>query len=265
MPPALTAQTTPRTLAPMCPHCGREAPLVYRGPLAYCSACDKPRPPLSAAGVNITGKPAKVGGTLASVLGWVVLGLTLAIALSVGALLQAILPPAGLVIGGVIAVVGIAAALVLLLGGRFLTRTGDRAALGAKSEAVRALAQNQKGIVRTELVARSLGMPVQEADAFLTSLSRQPDSGVILEVDNDGKLYYRFAEFAPEVPWPPPGTPLEPAPVALPAENTGLRVAKTELTSPQKTQLADPLPEEGIGSEVSTVDETSTKRSRALP
>jgi hypothetical protein len=245
----------------MCPHCGREAPLVYRGPLAYCSACDKPRPPLSAAGVNVTGKPAKVGGKLASVLGWVILVVTLAMALVVGSLLQALLPPAGLVIGGVIAAVGIAAALVLLLGGRFLTRTGDRAATGAKSEAIRALAQNQKGILRADMVGRALGMPASEADAFLTSLSRLPDSGVVLEVDNDGKLYYRFAEFAPEIPWPPPGAAM-PTPMTAGADNTGLRVDKTQL-SPPRPQLAEPLPEEEIGSDIATVDETATKRSRA--
>jgi len=169
--------------------------------------------PLAAAGVNVTGKPAKIGGVIASVLGWVVLAVVLAVALILGALLQAIFPPGaivGWVVGGVIAAIGVAAALVLLLGGRFLQRSGDRAVLAARKEAAVALARNQKGIVRADAVAISLGISVADADAFLTELSRQPDSGVVLEVDSDGKIFYRFPAFAPELPWPGPDTAQSP-------------------------------------------------------
>ena len=223
----------------MCPHCGREAPLLYRGPLAYCSACNKPRVPLSAGGVNLTGKPAKIGGTVASVLGWTVLAVMLGIALILGALLQAIFPPGALVgwaVGGVVAALGVAAALVLLLGGRFLHSAGERASLKARKDAVFALAQNQKGIVRSDLVGSSLGIGVAEADAFLTELSRQPDGGVVLEVDNDGKLFYRFPAILAELPWPGP-LPDN----AVVAEQARLRVPKTELTPPVSS---DVLPEE---------------------
>ncbi len=195
----------------MCPQCGREAPLVYRGALAYCSACNAPRVPLSATGVNLAGKPAKLGGTVAAVAGWAVLAISLGIALIVGAVLQAVFPPGAIVgwaVGGVVAAIGVGAALLLLMGGRFLQRTGDRAAGDARRSAVFALAENQHGIVRTPLVAKTLGIPQPEAEAFLTGLSRDPESGVTLEVDGDGKLYYRFTAIAPELPWPPPGAQL---------------------------------------------------------
>lgn len=234
----------------MCPHCGRDAPLIYKGALAYCSACHKPRVPLSATGVNVAGKPARLGGAVASVLGWVVLAVMLGIALILGALLQAIFPPGAIVgwaVGGVVAVLGIAAALVLLLGGRFLQRSGARASLQVRREAVLALAENQKGILRSDLVAKSLGVPAAEADAFLTELSRAPDGSVVLEVDNDGKIFYRFPAFAPEAPWPAIDAPI----VADPAR---VRVnARTEIAEPVGEPLTDEDAIEGPG---------TTKRAR---
>jgi hypothetical protein len=235
----------------MCPHCGRDAPIVYRGPLAYCSACNRARVPLSAAGVNLTGKPAKIGGTLAKVLGWVVLALMLGIALIVGAVLQAIFPAGAVVgwaVGAVIAALGVAAALVLLMGGRFLHRTGDRASTQARKSAVTALAEHQGGIVRADGVAKALGIPSAEADAFLTELSRQPDADVVLEVDADGKLYYRFPAFAPQAPWPPLGTgtpaPNAPNAQAVAPEELRLRVARTEIAAQPRvarTEVVQPV------------------------
>jgi hypothetical protein len=243
-------------LAPMCPHCGREAPIVYRGPLAYCTACSRARPPLSAAGVNVTGTPAKVGGVLASVVGWVVLAIMLAVALIFGAILQAIVGPGailGWVVGGVIAALGIAASLALLAGGRFLRKTGQRAALSARRDALFALAQHHKGIVRANLVSRSLGMSSVEAEAVLTELSRNPESGITLEVDVDGQLYYRFVEIAPEAPWPPPDRASSDQAVSH-APTERMRVAPKPSTSP----MADDEPVESVD------DEKATKRVRTV-
>lgn len=190
----------------MCPHCGKEAPIVYRGQLAYCFACNHPRAPLVAAGVNVTGKPSKLGGKVAAVLGWVVLAVMSALALLLGGLFHALLGAAAAwIVGGVVAVIGIAAALFLILGGRFLQRSGERAQFAARRDAVFALARSQEGIVRAGVAGAALGISSVEADALLTNLSREPESGVTLEVDGDGKLYYRFTAIAPEAPWPPLG------------------------------------------------------------
>ena len=54
----------------MCPHCGQAAPLVYRGVLAYCSACGQLRGPLTGGSVNHAGSLSKAGGTVAKVFGW---------------------------------------------------------------------------------------------------------------------------------------------------------------------------------------------------
>jgi hypothetical protein len=156
--------------------------------------------------VNLTGKPAKVGGKVTAAAGWVVLVVGLLLAVSTGALLQACGAAAfGWTMGGVVAAFGAVTAWALIWGGRFLQRSGDRAAFGAKREAVFALATSEKGVLRAEMVGRALGLSASEADTFLTNLSREPESGVVLEVDDNGKIYYRFPGIAPEAPWPPLG------------------------------------------------------------
>jgi hypothetical protein len=189
----------------MCPSCGQNAPLVYRGVSAFCSACGKPRMPFTANAVNLRGKPAKLGGTVASVVGWVVLFGTLAAALIVGALFQALFPAAvlGWVLGGLIGTIGVAVSLLLLFGGRALRRSGTDAAQAARLDALGTLAAYQRGIVTSQAASEALGVSFEEADAFLTALAKQPESGVSLEVDDEGKLTYRFLRYAPQPVWPP--------------------------------------------------------------
>jgi len=188
----------------MCPHCGQNAPLVYRGVSAFCSACGEPRIPFTANAVNLRGKPSKIGGTLASVVGWVLLFGTLAAALIVWGVLQSLFPgaPAGWVLGGVIATIGTAASLVLLLGGRALRRSGSNAAEAARLDALGTLAAHHKGTVTAQIASEALGCTYEEADAFLTLIAKRPESGVSLEIDDDGKIFYRFARYAPAQAWP---------------------------------------------------------------
>jgi hypothetical protein len=176
----------------------------------------------------------KLGGTVTAAVGWTVLAITILLSLIIGPAIGWLVGAmAGWIAGGGVAAVGIAIAVALVMGGRALQRTGDRAAFGAKRDAVFALARNQSGILRAGLVGTALGVPTAEADAFLTNLSREPDSGVTLEVDHDGKLYYRFAGIAAEAPWPPPGVRLAPANGA-----SGVRVARTEIGVPGAADAA---------------------------
>jgi hypothetical protein len=188
----------------MCPTCGQDAPLVYKSVLAFCSACGKPRIPLSASAVNFRGKPATIGGTVAAVAGWLLLFGTLAVALTVGAVLQAIFPVGavvGWIVGGVIAVAGVVTSLLLLFGGRALRRSGTNASRAARLDALNTLAAYQRGVVTAQMASESLGLSLDQADAFLTSLAKQPDSGVTLEVDEDGKITYCFANHARPLAW----------------------------------------------------------------
>jgi hypothetical protein len=191
----------------MCPHCGQNAPLVYRGVSAFCSACGQARLPFTANAVNLKGKPAKIGGTVAAVAGWVLLLGSLAAALIVGAIFQAIFPAAvlGWVLGGVIGALGGGISLLLLFGGRALRRSGTTAAESARFDALGTLAAHQKGIVTAQNASEALGCTYEEADAFLTTLAKRPDGGISLEVDDDGKIFYRFARYAPQPVWPGEG------------------------------------------------------------
>ena len=173
--------------------------------------------------MNLAGKPSKLGGTVASVVGWVVLAATLGIAIILTALLQAIFPIGSVVgwaVGGVVAALGIGASMMLLLGGRFLLQTGDKAAVSARRSAILALAENQHGILRASVVAHALAMSPTEAEAALTDISRDPQSGVTLEVDAEGKLYFRCLEIAARFP------AYAPAAMAPPPENPRVRVEK---------------------------------------
>jgi hypothetical protein len=225
----------------MCPHCGQNAPLVYKGVSAFCSACGKPRTPFTANAVNLRGKPAKIGGTVAAVAGWVVLGLSLTIALVIGVLLQAIFPAAaaGWVIGGVIATFGLAASLLLLFGGRALRRSGTQAAEAAKLEALGSLAAYHNGVITPQGAADALGLPIEQADQLLTSLAKQPESGISLEFDEEGRIAYRFARYAPAQAWPramatpaPPGAEIPGGAVGPRVDQGGRVRVNTEVAQP---------------------------------
>src|SRR5512143_1753677 len=82
----------PASFAASCPNCRRNAPIVYRGVMAYCTACGAPRLPLTTKATNLAGKTSILGGTLARVLGWIVLGSGLVVGLGLLGLLQAIFP-----------------------------------------------------------------------------------------------------------------------------------------------------------------------------
>ena len=58
----------------LCPNCYKDAPIVYRGVSAHCTACGALRVPLANQSVNMAGQPSKVGGAVAKVFGWLLLG-----------------------------------------------------------------------------------------------------------------------------------------------------------------------------------------------
>jgi len=177
----------------ICPNCRKDAPTISRGLRVYCTVCGAPRSLLNTGTpVNVAGKPTKVGATLASIFGWVILLGGLLTALGIGALLQAIWPAAiaGYVLGGFIGGMSLLFGLGLILGGRKLRQSGEQSTRSAQEEAVFALAARRGGSVTPAELARSIRIPVAEADALLTALAKQPDGRVSLEVEDDGTLRY---------------------------------------------------------------------------
>jgi hypothetical protein len=184
----------------ICPACGREAPIVYRGVVPYCTACGALRAPLSSASVNLAGKPSRVGGTFAVVLGWVVLALGGSTALGVVLLLLALSWPAGaLAIGLPIALVTLITGVLLVKSGRSLQASGEDAERATRAQALLAMAA-QRGAVTAREAAQALSTSVADADAMLTDLAKREPDRVAVDVDDQGVVWYRVA--------PAPGEPI---------------------------------------------------------
>ena len=188
-------------MAPMCPHCGREAPIVYRGGIPYCTACGALRAPLSSPSINHAGRPSKVGGTFASVLGWLVLVCGGSLALAVVLLSLALhAVGVGLAIAIPVAVVDLVIGIALVRSGRSLSSSGVEAARSTREQALLAVAAH-RGSVTAADAARALGVGIAEADAMLTALAKRDPERVAVDVDDEGVVWYRVSA-APGEPLP---------------------------------------------------------------
>ncbi len=179
----------------MCPYCRKNAPIVYRGVAAYCTACGGPRWPLAAKSTNLAGQTSIVGGTVARVFGWIVLGLGLTLGLMLMGLLQAIFPAgfAGYAVGIPIALLGLGFGIALLRGGKSLAKTGMDEQKETRVQAIFSLSEHRGGIVTAQEVASAVGMPVAEADALLTELAKTHPDHAGVEIDDQGGVYYRVS------------------------------------------------------------------------
>jgi hypothetical protein len=210
----------------LCPHCRQNAPLVYRGLQAFCTACGAPRLPLANASVNLAGQPSKVGGTVARVFGWMVLagGWVVAslLALLIGVVLEAGLT--ALWVAAPIALVASVVAYFILRGGKALQKSGDDEELATKRHAAFALANTRGGVLRAVDVAHALSMSVDAGDALLTKLAKEEPESVSVDFDDHGNVLYRFAAATPRM-----------APNAVPAH---VRIAPP----PVRVDAREPLP-----------------------
>lgn len=185
----------------LCPQCGQEAPIVYRGVVPHCTACGAVRAPLSSASVNMAGQPARVGGAFARVLGWLVLVFGGSIALAVTLLLLAVGWPMGaLAIGLPIALVTLFVGIALVRSGRSLSASGSQTEQATLTQALLALAAH-RGAVTARDAAQALHVGVAEADAMLTELAKRDPGRVAVDVDDQGVVWYRVAA-APGEPIP---------------------------------------------------------------
>ncbi|MBK8253935.1 MAG: hypothetical protein IPK82_14890 [Polyangiaceae bacterium] len=190
----------------MCPYCGQDAPIVYRGVNAFCTACGKQRPALIAPSVSYAGKPAKVGGTVAKATGWVVLVIGLCISLFLGLLFGAVGTFVGagawlgLAFGVPPAILTAVISTVLLVSGKKLGQSGAHKEKEMRRKALFALAQNRNGKVTADDASRSLGIPPTDANALLEELAKTAPEAVSLEVDDNGRIYYTFPHLLAAAP-----------------------------------------------------------------
>ena len=146
--------------------------------------------------VNVSGKPARWGGIAARVAGWSALVIGLSVALLVGALAQAIAPHGivGYVLGGLIGAGTLAVSTGLLIGGRSLEKSGEHTERAVQEQTLFGLAKTRSGIVTSVEAARALDMEVQDADRLLSDMAKRADGAFLLEVDDNGTLYYVLRE-----------------------------------------------------------------------
>lgn len=180
----------------MCPHCRQNAPLIYRGANAFCTACGAPRGVWTNTSVNLAGQPAKVGGQVTRVFGWIVLVLgTLAAAGTLAACgaIVGFASAAPYVFAVPLALVAWVVSYFLFRGGKSLEKSGEERQKATRMQAVSALANTRGGIVTPVDLARAIGVTEKEADQILTTMAKESPEHVSIEVDDNGGIFYRFA------------------------------------------------------------------------
>jgi hypothetical protein len=178
----------------ICPHCGRNAPLLYRGAVPFCTACGGLRLPLSGASVNLAGKPAKMGGAVAKVFGWGLLLVGLSVALGIGLLVYALATIAvALAIALPIALVVLVVGLVLLKSGQSLVQSGAHTERTTREQALLALASHRGAVTAAE-AAGAIGVSVADADATLTTMAKQQPEQIAVDIDDQGGIWYRAVD-----------------------------------------------------------------------
>ncbi len=175
------------------------------------------RLPLTGSSVNMAGQPSRVGGTVAKVFGWIVLGAGMFVALVLGFFFQWLWPAgyAGIAIGGLVAFITAAVSLLLLRGGKSLQKSGAEEAKFTREKAIFALAAHRGGVLTSFDAATALGMRPEEADSLLTDLAKTKSDQVSLELDDAGSIYFRFPQM---LGWQPPvGGPVRVDPSVAPS------------------------------------------------
>lgn len=186
----------------MCPHCRRNAPILYRGLVSYCTACGRERLPFTGTSLNLAGKPSKLGGCLAGVVGWLVLAGGTVLSLLVGLLFQFAWPDsyAGIVAAIPVAATTLVIGIMLLMGGRKLEKSGEETQERTRDKALFAYASTHAGIVHPREAALALDMPHAEIDARLTELAKTYSDEVSVEFDDRGHIFYEFKALRPAKP-----------------------------------------------------------------
>jgi hypothetical protein len=179
----------------LCPHCHQNAPVLYKGVFAFCSACDQPRAPFSGKALAFAGQPSKWGGRVGRVVGALVLILGLLLATALMLFFQLLWPAShlGYALGAPIALVAVVLGSLFLIASSRLGRAGAEAERQARVEAVYALAVNRNGMLTTADTARALQLPPATVEALLGELAKTEPEYVSLELDEEGQAFYLFS------------------------------------------------------------------------
>jgi hypothetical protein len=149
--------------------------------------------------VNLAGKPSRVGGIVASVVGWVVLvvggSMALGIELLFAAFGAALL---GAAFALPVAIVALVLGIVLVRRGGSLSRSGLAEERATREQALLELVAHRGSVTAAE-AAQTLGVTVAQADAMLTDFAKRDPDRLAVDVDDQGVLRYRVARVAADV------------------------------------------------------------------
>ncbi len=189
-----------------CPHCNAVAAVMQRGGITVCAACGKPRAGTALLGgarggsivpASHTGRSASTTAMLARARGRAKRGfgiLSLGAGVLAAVLAAMVLPGAfGLGVAALAGLVGVGLGALSIRGGVRSMQDADRADRQARETAVLELAERNEGSLTATDVAKSFGLPVDEADALLTSQVGD-GSRVSVDVDSEGVVRYVFRE-----------------------------------------------------------------------
>ena len=141
----------------------------------------------------MAGKPSRVGATVASVAGGLVLLVGLSIALGLGLLLWAIFSGAvAVAVSLPFALIASVIGALLLRGGSSLRRSGADAERATLDQALLSMAGHHGPVTAVD-AARLLNVTVASADAMLTELAKREPERVAIDVDDQGVVWYRIA------------------------------------------------------------------------
>ncbi|MGK3981786.1 hypothetical protein WME99_02025 [Sorangium sp. So ce136] len=198
----------------MCPHCGKNAPVIHRGLAAYCTACGRERLPFAGKSVSLAGKPSRFGGAVAGALGWLILigGTALALLIGLGAAALSY-GSLGLAISLPIGFLALTLGLLLLVSGRKLSRSGVKASRDAQVQAIFSLASHRRRPLTAQEVGVVLDLPASEADALLTELAKERSDEVGVEIGERGEILYTFPGISGQagVRFPQPSLRIDPS------------------------------------------------------
>jgi hypothetical protein len=151
--------------------------------------------PLAGDSVNLAGQPSKVSGTVARVIGWILLALGTIVGFGTFAACGAITgfsAAAPYILGVPILVVTALLSWGILRGGAHLAKQGDATEKATRTRAIFALANTRGGVLTAMDVARSQDVTLEQADAVLTAIAKENPDYVSVDIAEDGTVLYRF-------------------------------------------------------------------------
>jgi hypothetical protein len=179
----------------VCPHCHQNAPVVYKGVFAFCSACDKPRAPFSGKALAFAGQPSQVGGRVGRAIGLLLLVFGLMAAAASMLFFQLLVPEKniGYAVGLPLALISVVVSSVLLVSSSRLRRLGSDVERQTRLEALYALAVNRGGTLTALDAGRALHIDAAQIEALLGELAKTQPEHVSLELDESGESFYLFS------------------------------------------------------------------------